>query len=136
MLLSPAISPHVRYPCPCCGYRVHRLPPGYHEVCPICAWEDDLTQLRFVEMPNAANQVSLISAQQNYERFGACVRRHKVRTRAPVPGERRDEQWRPVDPRSDNIERPGRGIDYSTSYPEDTTVLYYWRPTYWRRVVG
>jgi hypothetical protein len=30
-----------------------------------------------------------------------------------------------------------RGTAYGDSYPwPDTTVLYYWRATYWRRVVS
>ena len=30
-----------------------------------------------------------------------------------------------------------RGIDYANSYPlNDTTVLYYWRATYWRRLAS
>ena len=44
---------------------------------------------------------------------------------------------RPVDVQRDNIEEPQRGQKYADSYPyEDTTVLYYWRTTYWRRIVG
>lgn len=125
-----------KYPCPCCGYRVNRLPPGYHEVCPICGWEDDLSQLRFVDMPGAANHVSLSKAQQNFAAFGAAERRNVADARAPVPGEVRDEAWRPVDHDTDNTETPQRGIKYAESYPEDTTELYYWRATYWRRVVG
>jgi hypothetical protein len=126
-----------KYPCPCCGYRVNRLPPGYHEVCPICGWEDDMTQLRFAEMPGSANRVSLITAQQNFNDFGAAdPRGANTDVRDPVPGEVRDVGWRPIDPGTDNIEQPSRGVRYADSYPEDTTVLYYWRATYWRRVVG
>ena len=121
------------YPCPCCGYRVFRLPPGYHGVCPICAWEDDLAQLRFPLMPGGANRVSLVEAQKNYAACGAAERRNAGRTREPLPGERRDEAWRPVNVEGDNIEEPERGGDYKTSYPRDPTVLYYWRETYWRR---
>ncbi len=125
-----------KYPCPCCGYRVNRLPPGYHEVCPICGWEDDLAQLRFVDMPGAANRVSLCTAQKNYQAFGAAERFSATDAREPVPGEVRDETWRPVDHDADNVEEPQRGIKYAETYPEDTTELYYWRATYWRRVVG
>ncbi len=117
------------YPCPCCGYKVNRLPPGYHEVCPICGWQDDLAQLRFVDMPGSANHVSLRAAQKNFQAFGAAERRNRAEVRAPVPGEGRDQQWRPVDPQRDNIEEPTRGVDYSESYPQDTTELYYWRAT-------
>ncbi len=33
--------------------------------------------------------------------------------------------------------QPERDIDYADSYPlRDTTVLYYWRATYWRRLTS
>ena len=96
-----------------------------------------MTQLRFAEMPGSANRVSLITAQQNFNDFGAAdPRGANTDVRDPVPGEVRDVGWRPIDPGTDNIEQPSRGVRYADSYPEDTTVLYYWRATYWRRVVG
>ncbi|WP_241494482.1 CPCC family cysteine-rich protein [Pseudomonas asplenii] len=30
------------FTCPCCGYAVFEEPPGSHDICPICFWEDDL----------------------------------------------------------------------------------------------
>jgi hypothetical protein len=125
-----------KYPCPCCGHLVNRHPPGYHEVCPICGWEDDLSQLRFLTMPGGANQVSLVDAQKNFAACGAATRRRADKLRPPQAFEQRDEGWRPINPDTDNIEEPRSGEDYATSYPQDTTVLYYWRSTYWRRVVG
>jgi hypothetical protein len=126
-----------KYPCPCCGHRVFDYEPGHHEVCPICGWEDDLTQLRFPLMPGSSNTVSLQDAQRNYVDYGASERRSLGRIRLPVDGEEVEHGWRPVDPATDNVEHPSRGIRYADSYPlGDTTVLYYWRPTYWRRVVG
>lgn len=88
-------------------------------------------------MPGGGNVVSLFEAQQNYRCYGASDRRSRGLTRDPVEGETRDPGWRPLDPELDNPEKPGRGIGYGDSYPwPDTTVLYYWRSTYWRRVVG
>lgn len=128
-------KPAIQYPCPCCGYIVFRNRPGNHETCPICRWEDDLSQLRFADMIGGVNDVSLKQAQQNYIAFGGCSRRKAMEAQAPIPGSRRDEQWRPINPATDNIETPRRGEDYSVTYPfQDTTVLYYWRPTYWRRL--
>ena len=38
------------YPCPCCVYLMFGAPPGSYDICKICFWEDDLSQLRFVMM--------------------------------------------------------------------------------------
>ena len=123
-----------KYPCPCCGYLVFNREPGHHEVCPVCGWEDDLAQLRFPLMSGSANPVSLASAQRNYAEFGAAARRQRGTTRGPLDEDRREPGWRPVDAARDNIEEPRRGVRYTESYPlDDTTVLYYWRPSYWRR---
>jgi len=125
-----------KYPCVCCGYLVNRYPPGYHEKCPICGWEDDLSQLRFVEMPGSSNHVSLIEGQLNFYKFGAAERRNMMDARTPVTEDSRDDSWRPVNIKKDNIEQPTTGIDYKNSYPQDPTILYYWRQSYWRRVVS
>jgi hypothetical protein len=124
------------FPCPCCGFRVFTFPPGYHQVCPICSWEDNLAQLRFPLMPGGANRESLQVAQQNYREYGAVDRQCVDRVREPDEADRRDPGWRPLDPGTDNVEQPQSGIKYADSYPEDTTVLYYWRRNYWRRIVG
>jgi hypothetical protein len=88
-------------------------------------------------MPGGSNTVSLGEAQQNFLAYGASERRSLGRTRSPVEGELVEPGWRPIDPRRDNIEEPRRGMAYGESYPwPDTTVLYYWRMTYWRRLVA
>jgi len=126
-----------KFPCPCCGYLVFDRQPGNHEQCPICLWEDDLAQLRFPRMPGSANHVSLERAQHNYANMGAAEKRNAGVGRTPFEHERRDDSWRRLDPARDNIEEPQRGVDYGDSYPlADTTVLYYWRETYWRRMAS
>ena len=121
-----------RYPCPCCGYLVFVKGPGSYSVCPICFWEDDIVQLRFVHFSGGANRPSLVQAQENYRVFGAMEQRFRHLVREPRPDEQRDVGWRPLDPIRDNTEEPIPGYDYSRSYPSDLTVLYYWRETYWR----
>jgi len=65
------------------------------------------------------------------------LRRNVGATRRPIEDERVEVGWRPLDLARDNVEEPRRGENYGETYPyEDTTVLYYWRATYWRRVVG
>lgn len=126
-----------KYPCPCCGHCVFDRQPGFSETCPICGWEDCLDQLRFPTITGAANAVCLVAAQANYEACGAAERRNAGVFRKPVDGEPLDEGWRPIDLERDNIEVPMSGQNYAEDYPyADTTVLYYWRPSYWRRVVG
>jgi len=126
-----------KYPCPCCGYRVFQRQPGHHEKCPICLWEDDLAQLRFPRLPGSANHVSLEQGQHNYAEIGTAERRYRGEGRTPFDEETRESSWRPLDPARDNVEEPQRGIDYADSYPlSDTTVLYYWRSTYWRRLAS
>jgi hypothetical protein len=126
-----------KFPCPCCGHVVFDFEPGFHQVCPICGWEDDLSQLRFPLMPGSSNVVSLYEAQRNFVSYGASERRNEGRTRAPVDGETVESGWRPLNLEQDNPEHPSRGNRYGDSYPwPDTTVLYYWRSTYWRRLVG
>lgn len=91
--------------------------------------------MRFVDMIGGVNDVSLTKAQKNYIEFGSCSRRKALEAQEPLPGKIKDSQWRPVNPATDNIEVPQRGEDYSLTYPfQDTTVLYYWRETYWRRL--
>ena len=125
-----------KFPCPCCGYRVNRMQPGCHEICPICGWEDDLSQLRFINMPGSSNHVSLRKAQINYATFGASEKRKLMDVREANEIDSRDKDWRPVDPDRDNIEEPRSGINYVSSYPQDPTVMYYWRSYYWRRISG
>jgi hypothetical protein len=125
------------FPCPCCGHLVFDEPPGSHQRCPVCLWEDNLVQLRFPTMPGGANSVSLEEAQANYQSCGAAERRNRSLARSPLKEEGREAGWRPLDPARDNIELPERGVPYGDSYPErDTTVLYYWRASYWRRLTS
>jgi hypothetical protein len=123
------------YPCPCCGYVVFDDPPGSYDICPICFWEDDLSQLRFVDGGGGANRPSLAEAQRNFASFGCKERRVLVRVRPPAASEERDPGWRPVDLASD-VEPRTRGVDHGRTYPSDPTTLYYWRSSYWRRPLG
>lgn len=101
-----SLMTRVKYPCPCCGYLVFDESPGSHEICPICFWEDDLTQLRFPLMSGGANPVSLIEAQENYFREGVSELRFRSNVRAAEASDVRESQWRRIDVRADKIEEP------------------------------
>ncbi len=105
------------YPCPCCGYLVFDAGPGSYDICPLCGWEDDVSQLRFANT-HGANRISLRNAQL------------AVTIPAVVPYER-DPEWRPI--AAADVEEPSHGIEYGNTYPGDYTHLYYWRPNYWKR---
>jgi hypothetical protein len=115
------------FPCPCCGYVVFDEGPGSYEICPICFWEDDLSQLRFPSMRGGANRPSLQEAQIAFKTVGAIEERFIQNVRAPSEVDRRDPAWRPLDSHRDVIEVPQSGVDYGKTYPEDSRALYYWR---------
>jgi hypothetical protein len=105
---------------------VHNEPPGSDDICPVCFWEDDLSQLRFPEEVGA-NKVSLIQGQKNYAAIGAKEKRVRKLVRGPLANEQRDPQWRPIDSQRDQYERLLPDVIDTATYPDDHTVLYYWR---------
>jgi hypothetical protein len=84
-------------------------------------------QLRWPELGGLANAVSLVEAQQNFATFGASEQLFVGDVRAPTPEDDRDPMWRPIN-EGDAFEGP----DDSAPWPDDRTLLYYWRPTFWR----
>jgi hypothetical protein len=126
---APRGSGH-EFPCPCCGYLVHDEPPGSYDICPICGWEDDISQLRFPRT-GGANRASLIEAQRHFAREDAQDP-DSTAAAARAVGALREPEWRPIHEEIDNIEEPTRGVEYGMSYPADSSALYYWRTTFWR----
>ena len=117
------------YPCTCYGYIMFDEPPGSHDICGVCAWEDDDAQLRWPQSAQGANDASLIEAQTNYVSLGASLERRLHRARKPTPSDRREPGWRPIDLAVDDFEPTGTG---DAPHPSDSTALYWWRPTFWR----
>jgi hypothetical protein len=118
------------YPCPCCGYLVFSQPPGSYQLCSICFWEDDSIQLRWPDWGGGANAPSLRESQLNVARLGAMEERFIRNVRPPGANERVDDGWRPIEAGRDLFEP--RGVQ-ERPWPDDLTVLYWWRPTFWRR---
>jgi hypothetical protein len=119
------------YPCPCCGYLVFGAPPGSFDICPICFWEDDVAQLRFVDLAGGANSPSLFEAQRNFQGFGSCERRLVPKVRAASTTDTKDPEWRTA--KVSDVEPRIHGLDNGPTYPADPATLYYWRASFWRR---
>ena len=125
-----------KFPCPLLRPQGADHQPGFHQLCPICGWGTVSTSCVFRTCRAVRITREPGRGTKNYLAHGSAGAASAAR-RSPFDGEPRDEQWRPVDVLRDNIEEPQRGESYADSYPyADTTVLYYWRSTYWRRIVG
>ena len=76
------------YRCPCCSY-VTLSQRGYHEICPVCFWnddgqdDDDADEVR--GGPNRG--LSLTEARRNFRRLGASDERRVALVRDPLPAE-------------------------------------------------
>ncbi|MDP4009959.1 MAG: CPCC family cysteine-rich protein [Candidatus Shapirobacteria bacterium] len=123
-----------KYTCPCCGYKVFDNPPGSFEFCPICYWEDEAMQLR-CPTEIGANSISLVEAQDNFEKFGVSHIELKVFVRDPTAEDERDLNWRKVDLKTDKIESKNDRTTDATIYPIDLTKLYYWEENIGNRLV-
>ena len=119
-------SDHMRrFTCPSCGYLTFTEPPGSDEFCPVCGWQDDLSQLRFPNLAGGANRPCLIEAQRNYATLGTSDPQRTVRS-APATALPRDPDWRPIDASRDRLEETATG-EIGDTYERDSTVYYYWR---------
>jgi hypothetical protein len=84
-----------KYTCPCCGYKtLDEKPPGTHDICPICFWEDDWVQFDDPDFRGGANEVSLKEAQKNFKKFGASDKKVLKLVRKPTPNDKKDPNWR------------------------------------------
>ena len=117
------------FPCPCCGHLVFVEHPGSHAICPICFWNDDAIQLRWPDYTGGANRLSLRESQVNVALVGAKEERVVAMVRTVGPEDRLEPTWRPIDDATDVFEPPDSN---ERPWPADLTVLYWWRPSFWR----
>ncbi len=75
--------------CHCCGC-LTISERGRHDICPVCFWEDDPDQTPEQDL-GGANPMSLIEAQANYKKIGACEPAMLPHVRAPGPHEHAPE---------------------------------------------
>jgi len=86
-----------KFACPCCGYKTFELKPnGTYDICQVCFWEDDLSQLNNPDYVGGANKVSLRQGQQNFAKFGACEEDMIKSVRKPTQKETRENNWKPL----------------------------------------
>jgi hypothetical protein len=70
---------------------------GTYSICPVCFWEDDLVQHEDPSYEGGANKPSLLTARQNFTRFGACEQRSVANVRTASPNQPRAMTlYRPV----------------------------------------
>ncbi|MBY0456019.1 MAG: hypothetical protein K2V38_01635 [Gemmataceae bacterium] len=65
------MSPRKLHQCPCCDYFTLEERVDY-EICPVCFWEDDGTDLGSLDAPSGPNPITLREARENFRRLGAC----------------------------------------------------------------
>lgn len=74
--------------CPCCRYRTLTTRGGY-DICPVCFWEDDGQDDADADTVRGGPNVllSLTTARNNYQAFGACEQSMLPHVRPPRPSE-------------------------------------------------
>ncbi|MCG7216462.1 CPCC family cysteine-rich protein [Paenibacillus mucilaginosus] len=78
-----------KYYCPCCGYKtLDYEPPGSHDICEICFWEDDMVQFNDPDYDGGANAESL----RQYQRQFILGRVN----REPKKSDERNPHWKPL----------------------------------------
>ena len=66
-LAAHPTSDGLRYACPCCDRpTLDEPPPGTHEICRVCGWEDDRVQFRDPDRSGGANAHSLRQARDEF----------------------------------------------------------------------
>jgi hypothetical protein len=112
------------YTCPCCGYRTLGDLPGSYDICHVCFWEDDQVQILDPWFAGGANKPSLVEAQNNFERFGACDEHGKQFVKGVSPGDEKDSKWRPATDRDRAFVKAPHNINDDEW--NNLNAWYYW----------
>ncbi len=88
-------------------------------------------QLRWPHDPGGANRASLVEAQRNFIRFGACEEAMLAHVRPPRESEPVADGWRIIDPETDRFEPVDEPLH---PWPDDNRALYWWSPGFWKPV--
>jgi Cysteine-rich CPCC len=59
------------FQCPCCDFFTLDERAGY-DICPVCFWEDDGTDLADPDGNSGPNHMSLRAGRENFRQLGAC----------------------------------------------------------------
>lgn len=66
-----------KFKCVCCGNKtMEHSDPLYHDICPVCFWENDPIQNENPDYAGGANRVCLNEAIMNYKKFGVAKEKY------------------------------------------------------------
>jgi hypothetical protein len=82
------------YACIICGHKTLDSRCDW-DICPVCFWEDDVL-FTGEDKTSSANAMSVSDAQANYARVKAISKELLKNVREPLPGEEREEGWKPM----------------------------------------
>ncbi len=81
--------------CSCCGYNTRKEnSSSFLDTCRICGWEEDIVQSINPKNYDGINGISLLEAQQNFEKFGACSKIMISKVSKPNEKDIRNSNWK------------------------------------------
>lgn len=81
--------------CPCCGYNTFKPSiPNLPQECRVCVWEEDIIQSINPNNYDGVNGVSLLKAQENFEKFGVCSKEMISKATKPIETDVRNPNWK------------------------------------------
>ncbi|MEG0693061.1 MAG: CPCC family cysteine-rich protein [Oscillospiraceae bacterium] len=80
----------MKWECPCCGYYTLKttLIDSLGYICPVCFWEMDTFIVNETEQSDQNHGLTLLQAQDNFIKMGACCKEMICHVRPPNEEER------------------------------------------------